>query len=504
MLPSLRSHDEYIEFVTEQMASVTVPKVHQGVQSQLALLDLTPIRVLMLDLYCPTHGRVGFAPEDLLRTYLAMILCSVTSPSQWVRHYLSDSSGFYATVSGFTPQQVPSVGCLYLFIARLMQLPQFCRTKQIRRKAKRLSRGEKKRLKDDKKKVTKRHAGIVARLTKRFMRQADVEQQVYVPHQEAIVNAILQCRCVGESQRRGLLDKNHLNLAGDSTKLPVHGNRYGLKVCNCTTRECECKRYYNAKDAAIGYDSYRDAYVYGHSLYQLTSWSRNHTAELPVYLMMTQANRHDSVTACGERRRRAISASFVMNRATQCFSVDTACFDAAHDATGFYQMAAQLWQTQLRIPLNTTNAGNFTQIPMASVVDGIPICAQGHAMYFSGYCADRDRVKFRCPIKATKAGQELGETCQCSTSSYGRVVYTHPKTNLRLYPSLPRSSDTFKADYKHRTSAERVFKRQKLDLLLAGVKTRCKGRHLFFAMLTAIAVHLLVWHQRDTQDAAKQ
>ena len=246
-----------------------------------------------------------------------MVFCGITSPSTWVEDYLQDPLGFYATISGFEKGDVPSVGCLYQFISRLMRLPRFCKAHQIRFKRKRLSKTQKQQLKDDKTKVTKRHVGIVAKLAKRFGRIDANAQEVYVPHDEAIANAILEVCCLSESQRRGLLDKNHLFVAGDGTKLPVHGNSYGKRVCNCDSKNCDCKRYYNAPDASIGYDAYRDTYVYSHSLYQLTRVSQSHTYELPTYLLMTTGCRHDSVTA-----------SFAMNRMTQRFSVDKACFDA--------------------------------------------------------------------------------------------------------------------------------------------------------------------------------
>ena len=118
--------------------------------------------------------------------------------------------------------------------------------------------------------------------------------------------------------------------------------------------------------------------------------------------------------------------------------------------TAFYQMAHDRWRTQVFIPLNTTNEGNYQQITMEKISQqGIPICREGHDMYFSGYCKDLDRVKWRCPIKATKAGKSLGCECLCSRSTYGRVVYTHPKDNLRLYPKTPRNSLTWKAYYNH-------------------------------------------------------
>ncbi|MCH8292144.1 hypothetical protein IH992_13700 [Candidatus Poribacteria bacterium] len=123
MLPPLRRHCEYVEFVNDSMKFIEIPKAHADVPEKLVLLDLTPIRLLMLDLYCIEKGRIGYAPEDLLRTFLAMVFCGITSPSTWVADYLQDPLGFYATISGFEKGDVPSVGCLYQFIDRLMQPP---------------------------------------------------------------------------------------------------------------------------------------------------------------------------------------------------------------------------------------------------------------------------------------------------------------------------------------------------------------------------------------------
>ena len=180
-----------------------------------------------------------------------------------------------------------------------------------------MSKKKKQQLKADKQKVTKRHVGIVAKLAKRFARIETGEKPVYLPKAEAMAFGILETCCLNESHRLRLLDKNHLFVAGDSTKLNVHGNRYGKKVCHCYQKSCDCKRHYNAKEPTIGYDAHRDALVSGasrclsHSLYQLTSTF--HTAQLPAYLMMTEGARHDSVTA-----------SFPMHRATQRLGIDAA------------------------------------------------------------------------------------------------------------------------------------------------------------------------------------
>ena len=82
-------------------------------------------------------------------------------------------------------------------------------------------------------------------------------------------------------------------------------------------------------------------------------------------------------------------------------------------------------------------------------------------------------------------------------SDYGRVVYTYPKDNPRLYPPIPRTSQKWQDTYDHRTSAERVFKRQKNDLKLTAFRTRSKERLFFYSLLTAIAVHVDAWFHQD-------
>ena len=49
MLPTLLSHNQYLQFVSEQLKTSQGPKAHQQVPEKLALLELTPIRLLVLD-----------------------------------------------------------------------------------------------------------------------------------------------------------------------------------------------------------------------------------------------------------------------------------------------------------------------------------------------------------------------------------------------------------------------------------------------------------------------
>jgi hypothetical protein len=143
VLPVLRSHKEYIQFVKKNLDDKYIPKAHEDVFDKLKLLDLTPIRLIALNLYSPESGRPASAPEDMMRTYVAMILCGITSPTDWVNKYLKDESGFYAIISGFMPDEIPSVGCIYEFTNRLLNIPKYCKQDHVCHKRKRLTKTQK-------------------------------------------------------------------------------------------------------------------------------------------------------------------------------------------------------------------------------------------------------------------------------------------------------------------------------------------------------------------------
>jgi len=143
VLPNIRSHKEYIDFVKQNLNDDIIPKAHEDVFDKLKLLDLTPIRLLALHIYSSRNGRPAFAPEDMMRTYIAMALCGITSPTKWVNKYLKDKSGFYAIISGFMPDDIPSVGCMYEFTNRLLDIPKYLKEDHIQHKRKRLTKTQK-------------------------------------------------------------------------------------------------------------------------------------------------------------------------------------------------------------------------------------------------------------------------------------------------------------------------------------------------------------------------
>ncbi len=77
-------------------------------------------------------------------------------------------------------------------------------------------------------------------------------------------------------------------------------------------------------------------------------------------------------------------------------------------------------------------------------------------MTYWGYSPSRHDVKWHCPAAT---GKEEKCTCEvpCSSSPYGRCLYTKPDWDIRLYPPVARGTDEYKKTYNNHTGSERVI-----------------------------------------------
>jgi len=121
MLPPLRSHQTYSQFVDNHLTEIqVVPFHHEAVYPVMKALDLTPLRAVITPDYHLTQGRPAIPPEDMFRSLVLMEACQVASIDQWVD--TMRSIPYYAILSGFDPQHVPGVGTFFDFEARLSGL----------------------------------------------------------------------------------------------------------------------------------------------------------------------------------------------------------------------------------------------------------------------------------------------------------------------------------------------------------------------------------------------
>ena len=140
------------------------------------------------------------------------------------------------------------------------------------------------------------------------------------------------------------------------------------------------------------------------------------------------------------------------------------------------------------IPMKKTNDNNNIY-PIPINKNGTPVCKSGLSMTHDGPCKGRSRIKWRCPL-ATGKIDKCSFKSQCSPSDYGRVFYTKPDDDLRLFTSPPRDSKKFRNLMKSRTTSERVNKRILNDYHLEEHNARGKMRTSWWTMIHSINIHL--------------
>lgn len=504
MIPPSFSHKQYIRFVrnkAHRYGGLRTDHRHFQVWRKLEQTDLDLAYPILTTLYSDNRGRPARHPVCMLRACLAMMECGVTSFDIWGQMMHDDP--FYALISGFHPEDVPGVGTFYDFQDRLVQRLRQPRTTPRRPHRRREQQDKADQHKD--KNDLRPHQGIVNRLVDRILARpfqpiplAAVLEGYgdfsALPVREQILQPIFYACFVARSAELGLIDLENLHVAGDGSKLPTWANPRGQKLCDCDNRgkkleeRCRCPRAYRDPLARWGWDSYRECWVYGYSIYELTAYSFQHRCQLPLVVSLADCNRHDCVHGL---------ATLYHGRETFALPIQTASLDAAHDALGLFRLATQRWHMALVVPLNERNKGHLQYAGPLRLEEGVPICPANLPMRRWGFCPDRLRIKWRCPLAAAKKTLEL-TTCPffgngCSDSPYGRVIYTYPQENYRLHTLIPRDSDLWQCHEDARSCAERSFKRKKYDFHLLQTRTAGRDRWFFRLMLAAMCQHIDAW-----------
>jgi len=275
---------------------------------------------------------------------------------------------------------------------------------------------------------------------------------------------LIECAIIPSAQRGLLGDTNSLTVAGDGSALPTGANPNGKPSCKCRENgiyNCEHDRYYSDPSADWGYDSYRDCYYFGHTLYQHVVSTNGH--DLPMNVSISNASETDFTLSMKS-----------MDRLTK----------ALNPRSGIYP------------------SPNGT----AEVIDenGIPICPGGMKMRRHFYDKKKGRIYYTCPIKRPTHSNgkycmkthtsecPRGVLCQPNTKM-GPVVYVRTKDDPRLYPPIPRGSDKFKRLMKFRSGCERSNSAKKETYRLGERPCRSAVHFLVRLYLVSIIEHAKAW-----------
>lgn len=97
-------------------------------------------------------------------------------------------------------------------------------------------------------------------------------------------------------------------------------------------------------------------------------------------------------------------------------------------------------------------------------------------MKYLGHCHEKgraDRDKWGCPKVHMVKGQWVCDCTEpCSTAKKGRTTYTYENMDFRIFPGIQRDTDEWKSLYKIRTIVERAINHFKINMCVAGRRTR--------------------------------
>lgn len=479
MLKNWRSHLDYQSFLKSQISLLSPVEIkrlnyYKSSIDKLTALNLDTLHDALAPYYSNT-GRPALLQPEIFRSFILMLDQNITSITKWVELLASDSC--FAIMIGCTTDNVPSLGAHYDFINRLwLRKQEPYESKKLYSYNKNHSKAKKPK---NNTKLPNKRPGVTKRIKDYFL-----SGRSFSSRYERLLQEIFTLIAVEPSLELGLISTDKLTLAGDGTALHCHSNHYGSKVCKCRENgiyNCKCDRRFPDPDANIGWDSDLNTWYYGYTLYALSVYNPDYKIDLPVYLRFVGANRHDSVTG--------IVALAEFRELNPKLEIHNLCLDSANDNYPTYDLC-KAWNINPFIDLNHKRGANNKYPAHLSINEnGVPVCIGKHEMVYNGYCKGRSRHKWRCPLKCGKV-EECSSKELCSPSPYGRVIYTKPDWDIRLFTPVPRGTTTFKNIYKTRTAAERINNRILNDYNLQHIRIRTKKRFAFFTMMASINIHL--------------
>jgi hypothetical protein len=461
-----RPYADYQKFVSAEIAKIALISPlsvleYEDEISKLYILDTDTLKPVIAPLYSYTGRKSNWQPE-IFRAFILMNMLKIP-PDKWLDKL--SKNPVLRVACGFS-EHLPSLSSYYDFLNRIVKLDEKPRLKKKKRKpSKKYGKNQK---------MPPKHPNITRKFVDRILIGKRFNQRP-----ERVLQQIFADVCVKSSIKLGLIPKN-ISVSGDGTCVETGASPYGVKVCGCKDFKCDCPRRFSDPNATWGWDSHNERYFYGYTGYFISTYNKARKVDLPLLTRIVDAKRHDSVSA-------VVALSEFRDLYPE-LKIKNFISDSASDNYATYDLLDK-WGINAVIALNPNNKGNF-KYPEALSIDenGVPICPGGNKMVYWGFCGkDRCRLKWRCP-------KACGKSCQlcvsCSPSSYGRVIYTKPKWDLRLFTKIPRGSERWKETMNERTAAERVNNRILNHYGIENSRQRGKKRISFFATIAAFNIHL--------------
>lgn len=178
------------------------------------------------------------------------------------------------------------------------------------------------------------------------------------------------------------------------------------------------------------------------------------------------------------------------------FHPDTFLGDSAFDSADLYgKLFHDFLFSKVLIPYNPRNESSLKKVGYNEY--GYPTCPNDDslAMKYCGITKEKgrtDRIKWICPKMHYHKGWICDCDKPCSTASRGRTTYTYENMALRMFPGIQRDTKEWDDIYKIRTIVERAINHFKINMCIAGRKTRNHTTTKSDVFLAGIASQLTV------------
>jgi len=179
----------------------------------------------------------------------------------------------------------------------------------------------------------------------------------------------------------------------------------------------------------------------------------------------------------------------------QGYRIGHSVFDSAYDNYHFYRFLVDYCRISPIIKLNRRYQGiSYNKDLIFFTPDGVPMCLYGLPLANWGFCWDRGRNKWRCPVCSLVQYRDeecpYRSICQKEKSDYGRVLYTYPQENHRYFTPVPRDGELWGKLYRKRGVCERSFKTKKIGYKLDITRTRGKKMWSIRVALACMCQHI--------------
>ncbi|MFV0464661.1 MAG: transposase [Lachnospiraceae bacterium] len=178
------------------------------------------------------------------------------------------------------------------------------------------------------------------------------------------------------------------------------------------------------------------------------------------------------------------------------FHPDTFLGDSAFDSSDLYGLLIHDFHfKKALIPYNPRNESTLKKVGYNEY--GYPTCPNNAslAMKYHGITIEKgraSRIKWGCPNMHYHKGRICSCEHPCSTAVKGRTTYTYENMDLRMFPGIQRDSKEREDTYKIRAIVERAINHFKINMCIAGRKTRNHTTTKADVFLAGIASQLTV------------